>query len=134
MLNHGDYIVVDSAKRFGNWCIDVVVFFFLVFLNAMVLDIWLGVMPEGGSDWFVVYFFMLYVLYYLFFEYFWGRTLGKFLIKTKVVNKEGEKPSFQQLLIRNLSRLIPLDPLSFFFSKRGWHDTISKTYVVFDRK
>jgi len=126
--------LIDSAKRFGSWFIDSICFLFLVFLHAMVLDTWLGVMPEGGSDWFVIYFFILYVLYHLVFESFFGKTPGKFLTKTKVVNKEGEKPSFQQLLKRNLSRLIPLDPFSFLFSKRGWHDMISETYVVFDKK
>lgn len=133
-MSKTDFIIVGSEKRFGNFCIDTIGFFFLVFLHAMVLDVWLEIMPEGGSDWFGVYFFLLYVMYHFISEYFFGKTLGKFLTKTKVLNEEGEKPSFQQLLIRNLFRLIPLDPFSFLFSKRGWHDTISKTYVIFDRK
>lgn len=132
MMRKTDFIIAGTEKRFGNFCIDTISFLFLVFLHAMVLDVWLEIMPEGGSDWFGVYFFLLYVIYHFVFEYFFGKTLGKFLTKTKVITKEGHRPSLQVLLIRGFARLIPLNPLSFLFSKRGWHDTISNTYVISD--
>ena len=67
--------------------------------------------------------------YYCFFEGIWGRTPGKFLIGTKVVDEEGDPPSFGQIVGRSACRLIPFEPFSFF-GARGWHDSISHTYVV----
>jgi uncharacterized RDD family membrane protein YckC len=73
--------------------------------------------------------------YYLLFESIWNKTPAKFLTKTKVITKDGEKPSFKTILIRTLCRLIPFEAFSFLGSKNpvGWHDEISKTRVIDDK-
>ncbi|WP_163397974.1 RDD family protein [Flavobacterium fluviatile] len=60
-----------------------------------------------------------------------GRTAGKFVTGTIVVNQNGKKPNLIAIIIRTLSRLIPFDAFSFL-GKSGkiWHDSISKNYVV----
>lgn len=53
------------------------------------------------------------------------------LLKTKVINEAGEAPDFKEALLRSLCRLIPFDAFSFLGSDgRGWHDSITNTYVV----
>ena len=48
-----------------------------------------------------------------------------------MVDINGEKPGTQEILIRSLCRLIPFDAFSFLGAPdKGWHDSISKTYVV----
>jgi hypothetical protein len=48
-----------------------------------------------------------------------------------VVDENGNKPEYQTIMIRSLCRLIPFDALSFLgATSRGWHDSISRTYVV----
>lgn len=126
-----DLNVADKGTRFGNYILDSLSFFFVIFLHAMVLDSWLGIMPEGGSNWFGVYFFFLYVMFHAIFEYYFGKTPGKFLTKTKVVKKDGSKPTFINILGRNAARFIPFDAFSYLISERGWHDQISDTYVVY---
>lgn len=71
-------------------------------------------------------------LYYLFFEGIWGRTLGKWITKTKVVRTDGEKPKFIQILGRSFARWIPFEAFSFLVSNNpvGWHDRLSGTLVV----
>jgi uncharacterized RDD family membrane protein YckC len=60
-----------------------------------------------------------------------GKTFRKYMTFTKVVSKDGFKPSTRQIALRTLSRIIPLDPLSFIGSKStGRQDSISKTIVV----
>ncbi|TBN01902.1 RDD family protein [Hyunsoonleella flava] len=60
-----------------------------------------------------------------------GKSVGKFITKTKVVLEDGSRPSSSDFLKRSFSRMIPFEPFSFLGSEgRGWHDTISKTYVV----
>ncbi len=78
----------------------------------------------------VVWFFA----YFIFFESIWQKTPAKWITKTKVVDMNGNKPSFLRILGRSLTRFIPFEPLSFLFSKYpiGWHDSFSKTYVVSD--
>ncbi|MCC6727172.1 MAG: RDD family protein [Saprospiraceae bacterium] len=63
-----------------------------------------------------------------------GRTIGKFLTKTKVVDINGQAPDFSSVLIRSLSRLVPFEALSFLGKDPiGWHDKWSKTRVVEDK-
>lgn len=42
----------------------------------------------------------------------------------------------KQVLLRNVIRLIPIDPFSIFLNEehRMWHDSISKTKVIDVRK
>ncbi|OXG09556.1 RDD family protein [Flavobacterium araucananum] len=71
------------------------------------------------------------MLNYLVMEWFFGRSFGKLMTGTIVVDKNGIKPGFDVIFIRTLCRLIPFDPLSFLGkSGRLWHDSLSNTYVV----
>ena len=48
--------------------------------------------------------------------------------KTRVVNIDNsENPNFTRIFIRTISRLIPIDFLSYLFSSNGIHDILSKT-------
>ena len=48
-----------------------------------------------------------------------------------MVMVNGEKPTNQAIVKRSLSRMIPFDALSFLGTNgKGWHDSISNTYVV----
>lgn len=69
--------------------------------------------------------------YYLFFEGLFQATPGKFITRTRVVDLDGNKPSFVSILGRTLSRFVPFEPFSFFSSTQdGWHDRWSGTRVV----
>ena len=126
------------TKRLANLLIDT--FFFYLFIlvigfvaamiNPAVID-WLDethplVDRLIGS--------LLFVAYYVIFENWLGKTPGKMITKTKVVDVKGEKPTFTTLLGRNFSRLIPFDALTFFRETPiGMHDRIAHTLVVDDR-
>ena len=76
------------------------------------------------------------VIYSLLLEFKWGKTIGKVITMTKVIFvPTGEIPNFVTCIGRSLSRLIPLDPLSYLFSLKpaGWHDRISNTRVIRDQ-
>lgn len=72
--------------------------------------------------------------YYILMEYFLGKTVGKFVFKTRVVNKKGNRISFREAVIRLISRLIPFEyaSLALGIDARAWHDVLSKTYVIDD--
>lgn len=75
---------------------------------------------------------VIFALLYFCLEYFTkGRSIGKYITKTRVVLEDGSKPLSSDFLKRSFSRMIPFELFSFLGSDgRGWHDTISKTYVV----
>ena len=71
-------------------------------------------------------------VYYLFFESLWGRTPGKLVMGTRVVDLRGGPPTFGHLVKRTLARLVPFEAFTFF-GVRGFHDRISDTQVVYLR-
>ena len=76
----------------------------------------------------------LIFLYYIVLECADGhKTLGKRILKTSVVDEQGETPTSKSILIRTLCRFIPFDAISYIMGW-NWHDSLSKTYVVCDDK
>ena len=71
--------------------------------------------------------------YYVLFEHFLGKTPGKFITRTRVINIYGKNPPVDTLMIRTLSRFIPFEAFSCI-GGRGWHDRFSETYVVEDKE
>ena len=71
------------------------------------------------------------ILYYSLTEIYFSRSLAKYFTKTVVTMKDGSKPDNKTIFMRTFCRLIPIDFLTFLkIPARGWHDTISGTYVV----
>jgi uncharacterized RDD family membrane protein YckC len=63
-------------------------------------------------------------------EFFFQKTLGKFLTGSIVVNEWGENPDFKTVLLRTVIRVLPWEPFSFFSDDRGWHDRWTNTFVI----
>lgn len=127
-------VIASKGRRFGTMLIDYVCFFALATVLGFVIGLVFGEkglavvesVPEqlfGGT---------MMLAYYVFFEGIWGRTPGKFVCGTMVVNETGFKPSIGQVLGRSLCRFIPFEPFSCL-GERGWHDSIPKTWVVLSR-
>jgi uncharacterized RDD family membrane protein YckC len=73
----------------------------------------------------------LRLAYYITLESLWGRTLGKLVTGTIVVDARGLRPTFGQICVRSFARFIPFEPFSFLGRvPRGWHDKLPNTYVV----
>lgn len=135
-----DEIITSNGKRFTNFVIDYVARLGLTFVIGMIAAI-IGVLT--GNEEIVLFFqnitriqeltigLVVLLLYYNVFEIFFGTTIGKLITKTVVVDVYGEKPTANAILIRSLCRLIPFEVFSFFGTPCiGWHDSLSKTYVV----
>lgn len=72
----------------------------------------------------------VYFLYLLLVEYFTkGRSIGKYITGSKVICIDGTEPTFKDYFIRNISRFVPFDVLSFL-GENGWHDSWSDTRVI----
>jgi len=128
-------------RRFFNYIVDLISFYvfiivlsFIFGLIFMILDVnfdeTASVIDKSPLSYVIS--FVLATIFYTFMEYLTkGRSVGKFLTKTKVVNVDGSLPTLKSFFIRSLCRFIPFEPFSFFSSKGyGWHDDYSGTRVV----
>ena len=131
--------MASQWKRFLNYLLDLVSILFFIFIFSLILGIVLAIVAPsvvsdlGKSNLLFEYVvgFIVMMIYYTSFEAITGRTIAKYITKTKVVTETGEKPDFKTILVRSLCRFIPIEPFSILFNDGlGWHDSISKTRVV----
>lgn len=143
-----DDLIASQGQRLGNYFIDLGFRYLIIFLIGIILAI---IGQATGNDKILNWLenistvedylisFSIAILYYFVLELYLSRSLGKFITKTMVVMEDGTKPDAQTIIKRTFCRLIPFDGLSFFGTpSRGWHDSMSDTYVVkkdlFDEK
>lgn len=133
-------LLASQGQRLGNYFIDLIFQYALIFALSIIAGIILGIIGiDGFSEWadsidrIEEYLFgaIIMVLYYSITESLFSRTIGKLITKTIVVDINGEKPASGIIIKRSFCRLIPFNHFSFLGGNtRGWHDSISNTYVV----
>ena len=134
-----DDLLASKGQRLLNFVIDLFIIYVIeISIGTTIILIGDLTKSDTASNWVsslsVVesFFFGLVILffYYLITEMYFSRTFGKYFTKTMVVKHEGSRPNMKSIIVRTLSRLIPFEPFSFLTAERGWHDTLSVTYVV----
>jgi len=135
LANDVKLVAASKGKRFTNFFVDYIVFLVLVVVASGAMyatGIW--DIDNPGSNGLVERFIGLifYGLYYTVLETaLKGKSLGKYLTKTKVVTNDGTTPDFNSILTRSFSRAVPFEAFSFLGSSlQGWHDKWSDTLVV----
>lgn len=122
--------LADKGARYVNFLLDAVVFLVLfIVYNSVFSELRLF---YNWSTTLIIHSSVLYLFYYTILEFLFNKTLGKFLTQTKVIRVDGKNHKFLNILGRNMARFIPIDFISFFFSKQGIHDRISTTIVICD--
>ncbi|MFT6337275.1 MAG: putative RDD family membrane protein YckC [Saprospiraceae bacterium] len=128
----------SANQRLLNYFIDHIVFTLVLFvvLAAFIygtgFDEWVDDM-NGIVD--HIFSSIFYVIVYFASESFLeGKTIGKFITKTRVLTQSGDKPTQGQLLKRSFIRLVPFEALSFLNENNsGWHDKWSDTIVISEK-
>ena len=143
-------LYASKGNRFANYLIDIIAIFavliglFIGFLflyyqfvtDTSVVDSFLDE-SEDMNPFLdrIITGLVLVFFYFLMESIFKGKSLGKLITKTRVVMEDGSNPSYIDFLKRSFCRLIPFEAFSFLGSEgRGWHDSISKTYVVDEKR
>jgi uncharacterized RDD family membrane protein YckC len=130
-------VVVSQGVRFGYFMIDVVFFYIITFIIGIIVGIIVvatgnveQLSPGSGLIKFLdLIGYLIFFLYYAISEGLGGATLGKLICGYTVIDEQANKVSFSKALLRTVCRYIPFESFSCF-AERGWHDTLSKTYVV----
>ncbi|MCJ8152196.1 RDD family protein [Chryseobacterium sp. SSA4.19] len=139
--------IVDNNRatkgiRFANFVIDRIIFnlfFFAIGFLGVLIDKIIGsyyltnlILKASEINRFIdiLVTSLLFSVYTFLMEYFTkGRTIGKYITGTKVITTDGQIPTLNEFFIRNISRAVPFDALSFL-GETGWHDSWSDTRVV----
>lgn len=133
--------VIRGWQRFGHYFIDAIIIagirmIFNALLGYVGPDIAYDMAPEqliqlelklaaiGMAE---------TILYYGAFEIILGSTPGKMILGRLVIDEYGRRPEVTTILLRTICRLIPFEAISCFWP-RGWHDQISKTFVVHQKE
>lgn len=130
----------SKGLRFANYFLDlvaaillgIVLFVILLFLfpETAILDGWLMSDDNPLSDYILNA--ILILIYYPMTEgLLKGKSLAKFITKTRAVQQDGNYVTMKDVFLRTLTRLVPFEHFSFLGDKsRGWHDKWTDTKVI----
>lgn len=125
-----------ESRRVKSWVrlVHVFVDFIVIILMfVVVLGIFIDDMnPVIAEAILPILMLVFSFIYYIFMESKYQKTLGKMLMRTKVVMADGTTPEVSDIITRTFCRLIPFDRISFLFTNNGFHDRLSGTMVVKD--
>lgn len=117
--------MMKKRIRLFNFLIDSVLFFLIVLIISFLMK---NYIERDNLKWLMIIF---YYLYYFIFELAFGQTIGKMITKTKIIDIETQShPKVFKIFIRTLSRLIPIDFISYLFIVNGFHDILSQTKTI----
>lgn len=110
--------LASPVIRFCSWFIDFLTIFTIVGILGNLIML-VGVLSRDlASAFYVLMYFVISIGYGLLCEWSWrGQTLGKRLLRLRVVDAEGLKLQFHQIVVRNLLRFV--DSLPFFYALGG---------------
>lgn len=117
--------LAGPTTRFLAWAIDLaaVAVIYLVLVNVLAMFLSVGVFAfDWMLDWagavMYVLMFVVNIGYGIVLEWFWrGQTLGKYVMRLRVIDEQGLQLQFSQIVIRNLMRLV--DSLPMFYLVGG---------------
>ena len=122
--------VKSNTTSFQNRIVNQVIDLIAIGILIQILSLLISSLFKPTEDLFLLTFIISYFGYYIFMEYKYQQTLGKFYTKTKVVKFNGDKPKFINIVGRTFLRTIPYDIISYFIDGKLFHDTNSKTIVI----
>jgi uncharacterized RDD family membrane protein YckC len=135
-------LLASPGKRVVHWIVDYIVSYLLIIGIFIVIGLVLEFTDTGSADYFAaledinplldrIISMLLTIPYFIITEMISGKTIGKLFTGTVVVDRYGNKPQNVNIVKRSFARAIPFDAFSYLGSiPRGWHDTLSDTYVV----
>jgi uncharacterized RDD family membrane protein YckC len=148
MSNRQESIPLSRRLRFLNFIVDSIGIYFLYwivgyltifcfekFLDFDFNNVKKGIYEEGNIG--EIYrlllastFLFTVFSYYFTLEFYFQKTWGKIVTRSKVVALNEEKITFRNIFLRTICRFIPIDWISYIFSRNGLHDKLSKTKVI----
>lgn len=135
-------LLAGPITRFLAWLLDAACVS-AVTMVVSILFLFMGLLSGDIANAFaIIFYFVLSIGYPIFTEWKWrGQTVGKRLLRLRVMDVQGLRLQFSQIMLRNLLRFIDSFPVLYslggmvcFFSKRAQRlgDIAANTIVVRD--
>jgi uncharacterized RDD family membrane protein YckC len=134
-----NYERASTGRRFANYIIDFIVFYVVIILLAIILGIFAPTLIEeltdDNSSLGLLDRIVTLILYAVFMSineiWFKGKSVGKYITKTRAVNVDGSRISASTAFARGFSRAVPFCALSAFGNPcNPWQDKWTNTIVV----
>jgi uncharacterized RDD family membrane protein YckC len=107
--------LAGPVTRFLAWLIDLLSIGALMYALASALRLLQLVSPGFGGAALTLGYFIVSIGYGIFLEWSWrGQTIGKRLLRLRVVDAEGMRLQFDQIVARNLVRFVDMLPAFYF--------------------
>lgn len=119
------FYVAGPVIRFLAWGVDLAVISVITSVTSPVLGL-LGIISyDIAMAIRILYFFVLSIGYGIVLEWYWkGQTIGKKLLRLRIMDKKGLRLQFSQVVVRNLLRCV--DSLPVFYLVGGIVCVLSK--------
>lgn len=134
------YVRAGGGKRFANYIIDVIVFYIVVVCIgiawAIISPDTIDSIPDESSAGFGLLDRLISLVLYALFMFaqeaiFKGKTIGKFITRTRALNLDGSRITSQKAMQRALSRAVPFCAFSALGTPcNPWHDKWTDTMVI----
>ena len=107
--------VAGPVSRFFAWVIDFACVGVLLMVINVLAQLFVLISPDFAGAFGILSFFVLMMAYGIVLEWYWrGQTLGKRLMGLRVVDMNGLRLQFSQVVIRNFLRAIDSLPALYF--------------------
>lgn len=98
-------------SRFLAWAVDVAIVLGLSWVAGMLIGIFGLISPDLAQALSLLAYFVISVVYAIILEWAWrGQTVGKRILRLRVVDAEGLRLQPNQIIIRNLLRFVDMLP------------------------
>ena len=131
-----EYDLASLGERIVGFLIDFLIISAYLILLSIVFTIWSSTMLGAQRQWIIIIFYLPIYFYNLASEVFMnGQSVGKKVMKMKVISLDGYQPTLGQYLIRWVFRLIdvPLGALIFVAAterKQRLGDMVAGTAII----
>ena len=108
-------ILAGPVTRFLAWVVDGFCIGVIMTLIGLVIGILGFLSPSFAMAFYVIAYFAVSIGYGILLEWAWrGQTVGKKLLRLRVVDVEGMRLQFNQIVTRNLLRVVDALPIFYF--------------------
>ena len=111
---HFPLILASPVIRFLAWVVDIFCIMAMVNLVGALIGIFGIISWDIASALSILVYFIISIGYGIAMEFYWrGQTLGKRILKIRVMDEQGLQLTFYQIVIRNLLRFVDNLPLVY---------------------
>lgn len=108
-------LLAGPVTRFLAWSIDLACVLTLYSIIYVLIRILIIINVDFAYAILIILYFIISMGYSIFTEWYWqGQTIGKRLFKLRVMDEQGLPLQFNQVIIRNLLRVVDMIPYCYF--------------------